>query len=141
MTENLLTKETIERLWQGEDRVKAFVYRAAQGVCEVLTDPNNEISFYIPPTGDCKGLGLSFDVPNTENKCTWYVEICKGDVDKRTFRIGMRRKDNDLVVSNFILSKATNDEIVTYLNNEDNLKELQETVLSLSASVDEKMED
>lgn len=87
----------------------------------------------VPEKGIFKPYGFTFDVFGTENKGMMQVEYKSGA--DRMLKLGVLRKGTDRLYSHF-LPRGTNQALIAYLEDPDNLPEWLTSIQHLSDSVD-----
>ena len=88
----------------------------------------------VPEKGIFKSYGFRFDVYGTKNAGMMQVEYKSGD--QRMLHLGVLRKGTDRLYSHF-LPRGTNQDLIAYLENPDNLSEWLESIQHLSDQADD----
>ena len=91
----------------------------------------------VPENGQFRKIFVAFDVPNTQNEAVLSIEhdLKNPKIQRRLF-IGVHHQNRDRLFSNMLL-RGTKQEIIDYLNSEDN----QELVKTLTAHLSDKVDE
>lgn len=91
----------------------------------------------IPENGLFRKIFVAFDVPKTKNEALLLLEM-DGEKPRtqRRLSVGVHHQNADRLTSNYLL-KGTKKEIIEYLNNKDNKKEIIDAVKKLSDKTDD----
>ncbi|MCD7780279.1 MAG: hypothetical protein LUH05_06360 [Candidatus Gastranaerophilales bacterium] len=98
---------------------------------------NQNAERQVPENGKFNRVFVAFDIPETQNEAIISIEHDElNPKESRRLSVGVHHNNKDRLFSNYIL-KGTKKEILSYLNNTDNHKEILDSVNNLSQKTDE----
>ena len=123
--------KTDRQMEPSKDEKLTFVLEKCK---EILFDASQR---RMPENGKFSKFSIGFKVPETDNQGVLIVDFdANNPKDSRILSLGVHHKNSDRLISN-ILKTGTKQEILEYLNCNDNLAELIKTTNHLSDKTDE----
>ncbi|MCD7740426.1 MAG: hypothetical protein LUH11_03660 [Candidatus Gastranaerophilales bacterium] len=98
---------------------------------------NEKAQLQVPENGKFNRIFVAFNIPETPNEAVFTIEHDElNPKNSRRLSIGVHHNNMDRLFSNYVL-KGTKQEILDYLKNKDNYKDILEIVNNLSEKTDE----